>query len=346
MKPVCGTSGSIIYQVGDGGADHAYWGPPELQTGTRPSYAGKNISCVLANEAAVFALSHITGIGGGDINTAKALYALAENAKSDADYTAANGFYNSWSGFYDELVWAAIWIYLADTNANKTYLQKAETYFANLNASDYKWTQCWDDKKYGAILKLAQITGKKVYVEWVERYLDWWMKGGGITYTPGGLPYLDSWGVLRYASATAFLAKIWADYPAVGTAAKKTTYKNFANSVINYILGNNPANMSLKFHREFIFVYGNLFNQPPNKGFVVFGEGDGLLPEESVHISDALFLLVPPGGFQLELLLFLPQAVNLVGHVVVVGPGGGPLQKLLLQFCQPFIDVGKGLICS
>jgi len=254
----CGTSGNIIYQVGDPGADHAYWGPPELQTGSRPSYSGRNISCVLANEAAVFALSYITGIGGGDITTAKNLYALAESAKSDADYTAANGYYNSWSGFYDELVWAAIWIYLADTNANKEYLSKAETYFANLNTSDYKWTQCWDDKKYGAILKLAQITGKKVYVEWVEKYLDYWMKGGGISYTPGGLPYLDSWGVLRYASATAFLAKIWADYTNVGTASKKATYKNFANSVVNYILGSNPANIS------YVIGYGSRWPQQPH----------------------------------------------------------------------------------
>jgi len=246
----CWNGSTFIYQVGDGGADHSYWGPPELQTGSRPSYSTTQASCVIAGTAAALALGYITG-NGGDLNLAKTLYSVAENAKSDSGYTAANGYYNSYSGFYDELIWAAVWLYIA--TGDNTYLTKAETYFGNLS-SDYKWTHSWDDVRYGAILKLAQLTGKKVYVDWIEKNLDFWMKGGGITYTPGGLPWLDSWGCLRYASAAAFLAKIWGDYTAVGTASKKATYKSFASSVINYINGSNPKNMS--------YIIGNGSNYP------------------------------------------------------------------------------------
>ena len=42
---------------------------------------------------------------------AKQLYEFAESTKSDSGYTAANGFYNSWSGFYDELVLARVTFY-------------------------------------------------------------------------------------------------------------------------------------------------------------------------------------------------------------------------------------------
>lgn len=31
----------------------------------------------------------------------------------------------------------------------------------------------------------------------------------------------------------------------------------------------------LEFRGEFVLVNGNFFNQPPDEGFVVFGEGEG-----------------------------------------------------------------------
>ncbi len=235
----CWNGSTYIYQVGDGGTDHAYWGSPELQTGARPSYSTTQASAAMAQAAAAFALASITGHTGGNINTAKSLFTAADNAKSDAGYAAAaNGYYTS-GGFYDDLMWAAVWLYIATSDSS--YLTKAEGYYSNLNA-DIIWTHCWDDSRYGAILKLAQLTGKSVYINRVETNLDWWQKGtsGGITYTPGGLPYLNNWGCLRYASAEAFLAKIWADYTSLGTASKKAGYKTFANNVLNYIEGSNP----------------------------------------------------------------------------------------------------------
>jgi len=74
----------------------------------------------------------------------------------------------------------------------------------------------------------------------VEKNLDFWLPGGGITYTPGGLAWLSPWGSLRYASTAAFLAFVWADDPTVGTPSKKETYRAFAEKQINYILGDNP----------------------------------------------------------------------------------------------------------
>ena len=150
---------------------------------------------------------------------------------SDSGYTAANGFYDSWSEFYDELAWAAIWIYLATNDSS--YLAKAETYVGQMN-TDWLWTHCWDDKGYGVYLMLAKITGNSTYISNLEFWLDWWMPGGGITYTGGGLPYLDTWGALRYAAAKAFLAKVWSQSPNC-TSTKASTYSNFADNVVDYI---------------------------------------------------------------------------------------------------------------
>ena len=73
----------------------------------------------------------------------------------------------------------------------------------------YKWAHCWDDVHNGACLLLAKITGKAIYTEAIEMHLDYWSVGyngsTGITYTPKGLAWLDTWGALRYSTTTAFL---------------------------------------------------------------------------------------------------------------------------------------------
>lgn len=48
---------------------------------------------------------------------------------------------------------------------------------------------------------------------------------------------------------------------------------------------------------------------------VVFRQGVGLPSQEGAHVGDALFLLVPPSAFQLKLLLFLAQVVNLLSKI-------------------------------
>ncbi|HEQ71063.1 MAG TPA: hypothetical protein ENN69_01110, partial [Spirochaetia bacterium] len=127
---------NFLYQIGDPGADHAYWGPPELQTGTRPSYKTSQGSCVMAGTAAALAAAYVSGNGSSThLSRAVALFNAAEAVKSDAGYTAANGFYTSNSGFNDELAWAAVWLYLATDDV--TYLNKAETYIALCNWDDY-----------------------------------------------------------------------------------------------------------------------------------------------------------------------------------------------------------------
>lgn len=249
----CHPSANVFYyQVGNGHADHSWWGPAEVMQMDRPSYKvdlaspGSTVvaeaAAALASAALVFA-DRDPVYASTCLRHAKELYAFAENTKSDSGYTAADGFYTSHSGFYDELSWAAVWIYLATEDG--TYLDKAESYVEYWGTEPqtttiaYKWAHCWDDVHNGASLLLAKITDKAIYKEAIEMHLDYWSvgyNGNRIQYTPKGLAWLDTWGALRYATTTAFLAAVYADWEGC-SAVKATTYNTFAKQQIDYALG-------------------------------------------------------------------------------------------------------------
>ncbi|MEU3459392.1 glycoside hydrolase family 9 protein [Streptomyces sp. NPDC006733] len=256
---------NVLYgQVGDGGTDHAFWGPPETNPAPRPSFK-IDASCPgsdLAGETAAALASSSMVFKAGDpayaatlLTHAKQLYTFADTYRGTYDkcITAAQGYYNSWSGYWDELVWGAIWLYRA--TGDSAYLAKAEAYYAQLpkmqqtNTPEYKWTLAWDDKSYGAYVLLAELTGKQTYLDDAERWLDWWttgVAGQKITYSPGGEAFLDTWGSLRYSANTAFVALqfgTWLSSHGKDTA-KAQTYHDFGVRQIDYILGDNPAHQS------------------------------------------------------------------------------------------------------
>lgn len=232
------------YQVGDGNADHAWWGACEVMQMNRPSFkVDKNSpgSTVVGEAAAALAACSAvykdidSGYAEECLKHAKTLYKFAEDTKSDEGYTAANGFYTSWSGFYDELTWAAMWLYIAtDDNA---YLDKAKDYETQCGGN-YKWTMCWDDKYTGAVCLLANLTGEDKFKQKIEKNLDWWCGIGGesVTYTPKGLAWIDQWGSLRYATTAAFIAASYAEGGQC-SSDKAKTYMDFCEDQINYALG-------------------------------------------------------------------------------------------------------------
>lgn len=252
------------YQVGDGSADHAWWGPAEVMQMERPSFkvdSSKPGSTVVAGTAASLAACSVVF---KDINPsyskeclkhAKELYTFAETTKSDLGYTAAAGFYDSWSGFYDELSWAGVWLYIA--TEDESYLKKAEEYAAE-SKGDYIWTHCWDDVYTGSVLLLAKLTGKEEYKNKVEKNLDFWtvgVDGKKVQYTPKGLAWLSQWGSLRYATTSAFIALSYSEWEGC-KEDKKKIYFDFAESQINYALGSTG--------RSYVVGYGENPPQQPH----------------------------------------------------------------------------------
>ncbi|MCG5216972.1 glycoside hydrolase family 9 protein [Streptosporangium soli] len=254
-------SANVLYgQVGNGGTDHAWWGPAEAMSMARPAYkidASCGGSDLAGETAAAMAASSIvfrpTNPSYADtlVTHAKQLYTFADTVRkkySDC-ISDAQGYYNSWSGYNDELVWGAIWLHRA--TQDPAYLTKAESYYDNLGTEpqsttkSYKWTIAWDDKSYGAYVLLNKLTGKQKYLDDANRWLDFWtvgVNGQKIRYSPGGQAVLDRWGSLRYAANTSFAALVHSD--TITDATRKARYHDFAVRQINYALGDNPRNSS------------------------------------------------------------------------------------------------------
>ncbi|MFG1868326.1 glycoside hydrolase family 9 protein [Micromonospora arborensis] len=254
-------SANVLYgQVGKGDDDHKWWGPAEVMAMARPAYK-IDASCGgadLAGEtAAAMAASSMvfrpTDATYADklLGHARQLYTFADTVRKSYHecITDATSFYRSWSGWQDELVWAAIWLHRATGEAS--YLAKAESEYDKLGTENqsttrsYKWTIAWDNKQFGAYVLLANLTGKQKYVDDANRWLDYWtvgVNGQRVPYSPGGMAVLDSWGALRYAANTSFAALVYSDKTTDTT--RKARYHDFAVRQINYALGDNPRNSS------------------------------------------------------------------------------------------------------
>jgi autotransporter-associated beta strand protein len=280
---------NVFYaQVGNGGADHAFWGPAEVMTMSRPAYrvdATKPGSDVAGEAAAALAAGSIafraTDAAYADLllGHARQLYSFADTYRgrySDAIPDAAS-FYNSFSGYVDELCWGALWLHTATGEA--AWLTKAmSVYDAGLAGQKLQWTQAWDDKVYGSAVLLAAKTGLQRYKADAERWLDWWTVGtadGRVRTTAGGLAFLDTWGSLRYASNTAFIALVYAD--TVQDHANR--YHDFAVRQIRYVLGDNPAG------RSYVVGFGvNPPKNPHHRGASGVYDGNIAAPFDNRHV--------------------------------------------------------------
>ncbi len=272
----CDKGTEAVFQVGNGTIDHTWWGPVELYeygiTDQGSSYeesrailsASEGCSAVFAEMAAALAA------GGcaldGEIDSAKRsdylshaenLFALADASRSNDVYNDSNasGFYRS-SHFYDDLFYAANWLYMATDD--KSYLDKAKSYVPNLDtelgSSDlkYTWGLCWDDVMQGGMLLYAINTGDDFFVNHVEKHVNYWTNN--VEKLDGGMRWLTTWGSLRHATAAGFVAAVACD--TVLKDSKTQAQVDFYEDQIDYALGVNPDN------RSFVVGYGE--NPPLN----------------------------------------------------------------------------------
>ncbi len=259
----CDKGTEVIYQVGNGQIDHTWWGPVELyqygmeDNGT--SYesaravlsASEGCSAVFGGMAAALAAGSAALKGRVDnskidsyIEHAENIFKLADASKSDATYndSDASGFYRS-SHFYDELFYAANWLYIA--TGEKEYLDKAESYIPfqdkELGSDElkYSWAHCWDDVMQGAMLLYAINSQDSTYIARVQKHVDYLTKAKKVD---DKLVYIDSWGCARYAQTSAFISAVACDTVLKDKDTK--AYEQFYEDQINYVLGDNPSGQS------------------------------------------------------------------------------------------------------
>lgn len=188
---------AFCYQVGEGNIDHNYWIAPELQNENlldfaRPAYFATTetpASDMCAGVSASLAVNYLNfkdtepEYAEESLNAAIKLYEFAvkthselEDGKTVTSLGYDGGFYTS-SYDYDELAWAAVWLY--ECTGNYDYIDDIihvdETITGDMGAHPYTgylkriiadtgncwqniWVHCWDTVWGGVFAKLAPIT--------------------------------------------------------------------------------------------------------------------------------------------------------------------------------------------
>ncbi|XP_059173975.1 endoglucanase E-4-like [Physella acuta] len=250
----------LVVQVGDGVADHNYWGRPEDMSMSRPCQtvsASNKGSDIAAETAAALAAGSIVFKTKGDTTYSSQLLAAAQSLYSFAKanrglFGGAAPFYSS-TGDRDEMCEASAWLYRATKNTQ--YLDDAKTFVDDA----WAWALSWDDKKVACQLILYEETQNTVYKNAVVGFLEGWMPGSGITYTPCGLAWRDKWGANRYAGNAAFMALLAAE-----SGLNTAKYRKWAVEQINYILGDNSHDGGCY---SFQIGYGSKYpRQPHHRG--------------------------------------------------------------------------------
>ncbi|ESO99454.1 hypothetical protein LOTGIDRAFT_113537 [Lottia gigantea] len=226
----------LYVQVGDGGADHGFWGRPEEMKMRRPSYkidASHPGSDVAGETCAAFAAGYLA-FKERDPKYAAQLkqhamdlydFGMKHQGRYTDTISAASGYYRS-GNMTDELCWSSLWMY-AITNETK-YLTEAEKWFQ----PGPSWGMSWDDTQAINQVLLYKYTKKDIYRQAVIDTFNYWMPGGTIKYTPKGLAWRLEWGSLRYSSNMAMVALIAAE-----NGINPEKYRKWAMSQIHYALG-------------------------------------------------------------------------------------------------------------
>ncbi|KAJ7556622.1 hypothetical protein O6H91_05G090700 [Diphasiastrum complanatum] len=274
------SSDEFFFQVGDPVVDHACWERAENIDISRPSYSldpSRPGTEVAAETAAAMAAASLVFHNTDDpsysqtlLLHAEELFALANNhrASYSLSFPSVQQFYNS-TGYGDELLWAATWLYYA-TN-NETYLYYATSQNGQIFA---EWGQApawfsWDNKLPGVhvllsrnqVLNPAQTTslataGLQKYKSTADDLMCAFLPDSPTATsqrTAGGMLWVTQWNSIQHAVNSAFIILLYSDYLSTAAGGRLSCsgknydpqqLREFAASQADYILGNNPMKMS------------------------------------------------------------------------------------------------------
>ncbi|KAL7183197.1 hypothetical protein ACSBR1_041806 [Camellia fascicularis] len=276
----------VLYgEVGDGNTDHYCWQRPEDMTTSRQAYkidpnnpgsdlAGETAAAMAA--ASVVFRHHNPSYANELLTHAQQLFEFADKyrGKYDSSITVAQKYYRSVSGYADELLWAAAWLYKA-TN-NQYYLSYLGNNGDSLGGTGWAMTEFGWDVKYAGVQTLVAklLMGGRAghYAPVFEQYkekAEFFMcsclgKGTrNAQKTPGGLIFRQRWNNLQFVTSASFLLTVYSDYL---TSARKnlkcasgsvspSELLSFAKSQVDYVLGDNPRATS------YMVGYGNNYPQ-------------------------------------------------------------------------------------
>ncbi|KAF9587080.1 hypothetical protein IFM89_039700 [Coptis chinensis] len=267
--------------------DHTCWQRPEDMTYQRPVQITTQGPDLAGEMAAALASASI--VFRDDVKYSKklldgatALYKFADDLNRRLSYSRGNSYiapyYNS-TGYWDEYMWSAAWMFYATGNAS--YLERATqntvaTYANTFSRIPDLSVLSWDNKLPAAELLLTRLriflSPGYPYEDMLSSYhnetglnmCSYLRQFNVFTWTKGGLILLNHGRPqpLQYVANAAFLASLFVDYmDATGVPGwfcgpyfiSSDKLRFFATSQVNYILGANPMKMS------YLVGYGDKF---------------------------------------------------------------------------------------
>eukprot|EP01135_Chromosphaera_perkinsii_P009022 Nk52_evm40s1569 gene=Nk52_evmTU40s1569 len=239
----CHADDNVLYaQVGDAQYEHTqYWGPPQQYTGKRPAWKitaaapGTDLACetaaAMAAASIVFECNGNASYANELLSHAKKLYTFGTTHLGfyTDSVPQAKGFYPS-SSYYDEMGWAAMWLFRATKESN--YLKDFEYYYSKYSLSKSAIFG-WDNKHMGLQVLAAGVTGESAYFSQAQQNIDNVAKYQ-CALTPLGLLWCDEWGSNRWAANMAFLNMALASYSNSSSNANRMFA--FGLSQLNYFL--------------------------------------------------------------------------------------------------------------
>ncbi|XP_047966753.1 endoglucanase 2-like [Salvia hispanica] len=270
-------SPNLLYvQVGDPDSDHKCWQRPEAPAPPRPltqvnsSHPGSDVAAETAAAMASASLAFRSKDSAYSrllLKHARELFVFADTYRgcySDS-IPQVRSYYNS-SGYGDELLWAAAWLYHA--TGDTQYLRYATVqgnYFANWGAKT--WFS-WDNKLAGTQVLLSRVSffdsrivrgeesiALQLYRRTAELVICGLLPNSSTAFqrTEGGLIWVDEWNPMQYAVGSAFLALVYSDYMVAtetrniyceGELYEPQHVRSFATMQADYVLGGNPMRTS------------------------------------------------------------------------------------------------------
>ncbi|KAB2632909.1 endoglucanase 6-like precursor [Pyrus ussuriensis x Pyrus communis] len=277
---------NVLYgEVGDGNTDHYCWQRPEDMTTNRQAYkiSPSNPGSDLAGEtAAAMAAASIVFRRSNPaysrelLSHAYQLFDFADKyrGKYDSSITVAQKYYQSVSGYNDELLWAAAWLFQASNN--QYYLDYLGNNGDSMGGTGWSMTEFGWDVKYPGVQTLVAkflMQGKagshtavfQKYQQKAEYFMCSCVGKGSqnAQKTPGGLIYRQRWNNMQFVTSASFLATVYSDYLTSSRSTLQCASGNvapnellsFAQSQVDYILGDNPRATS------YMVGYGNNYPQ-------------------------------------------------------------------------------------
>ncbi|XP_062088626.1 endoglucanase 13-like [Humulus lupulus] len=261
----------VLYgEVGESDSDHQCWQRPEDMTTLRTIYMiddhhpGSDLAAetaaAFAAASIVFRSIHMIGYSFQLLNHAKQLFAFGQ--KSPGIYQTsipdAGKVYAS-SGYQDEMLWAAAWLYRA--TSKQEYLDYLSS---SSDSGGVRTTFSWDDKYVGAQVLVAKLLmdGKAGsaaaalgrYKQQAEEFICSCVGKGSNNFkrTPGGFLWFLPWNNAQYVATATFVTSVYSNYLTAtgatlqcsGGSVTPSDLTSTVQSQVDYLLGSNPLKMS------------------------------------------------------------------------------------------------------